>query len=402
MSISAGARACCAVLGRWTFWPVPPDPGPAGGQPVPLSRPVRPGRFLHAVGRRPLAALVTAVVAGTPRGRGAPAQRAAGGGVAGGRAARRRPGARAADAAAAGGPGILAPTALVVSTPGIADDRAVGRAGAALDAQPEVAGVLGPRDQPLPLPLGLFLAPDGGAARYLLILDSDPLAAEAIDGLRALQRRMPTLLTSVGLAEAETSWTGDTALGLSLVDGARQDLVRVAVAVVIVDLVLLMVFLRALVAPLYLLATSVLAVGAALGIDHVGVPGPAGRDGIIFYVPFAAAVLLVSLGSDYNIFSVGYIGRRPGGRRSLADALAVAVPRSTRRSTRPASPWPSASRWSRSFPSRPSRTRLRRGRRGPHRRVRRALAARPRSGLARRPASGWPGRRLAVQRPRRR
>jgi putative drug exporter of the RND superfamily len=54
-----------------------------------------------------------------------------------------------------------------------------------------------------------------------------------------------------------------------------------------------------------------------------------GRDGVIFYVPFAAAVLLVSLGSDYNIFSVGYIWEEAR-RRPLPEALAVAVPRSTR------------------------------------------------------------------------
>ena len=50
---------------------------------------------------------------------------------------------------------------------------------------------------------------------------------------------------------------------------------------------------------------------------------------MIFYVPFAAAVLLVSLGSDYNIFSVGYIWEEAR-RRPLPEALAVAVPRSTR------------------------------------------------------------------------
>ncbi|MDT0352611.1 MMPL family transporter [Pseudonocardia charpentierae] len=323
--------ALLAVLGHWTFWPVRQNPTPAGGQPVPFDRPVPPGRFLRAVGHRPVAALVTAVVVGLlvvaalPLG----GLRAAVSPVAALPAD--DPVREAADAAAAGfGPGILAPTALVVSAPGITDDQRLAALERLLDAQPEVAAVLGPRDQPLPLPLGLFLAPDGGAARYLLILDSDPLAAEAIDGLRALRQRMPALLTSVGLTEAETSWTGDTALGLSLVDGARQDLVRVAVAVVIVDLVLLMVFLRALVAPLYLLTTSVLAVGAALGLTTWVFQDLLGRDGIIFYVPFAAAVLLVSLGSDYNIFSVGYIWEEAGRRRSLADALAVAVPRSTR------------------------------------------------------------------------
>lgn len=90
-----------------------------------------------------------------------------------------------------------------------------------------------------------------------------------------------------------------------------------------------MLFLRALIAPLYLLASTVLAVGAALGLTVVLFQGLLGHDGLIFYIPFAAGVLLVSLGSDYTIFSVGYLWDEAR-RRPLPQALAVAVPRSTR------------------------------------------------------------------------
>jgi RND superfamily putative drug exporter len=237
----------------------------------------------------------------------------------------------AAEGAAAGfAPGIIAPTAVVVAEPGITRRTAeIAALERLIEEQPAVAGVLGPRDQPVPLELGLFSAPGGGAIRYLLSLRSDPLAAEAIDGLREVRERMPELLAAAGLPGAEVSYAGDTALGLSLVDTAVDDLGRVAVAVVLVDLLLLVWFLRALVAPLYLLATSVLAVGASLGVTTWIFQDVLGCDGLTFYVPFAAAVLLVSLGSDYNIFSVGYIWEEAR-RRPLPEAVAVAVPRSTR------------------------------------------------------------------------
>ena len=45
--------------------------------------------------------------------------------------------------------------------------------------------------------------------------------------------------------------------------------------------------------------------------------------------PCAAAVLLVSLGSDYNILSVGDIWREAR-NRPLDEAVAISVPRSTR------------------------------------------------------------------------
>jgi RND superfamily putative drug exporter len=242
----------------------------------------------------------------------------------------------AAAAASAGfAPGILSPTGVVVAAPGITDRReALAALAAQLQRQPGVAVVLGPNDQLpiqglLPEQLGLFLAPGGGAARLLVVFDSDPHAATTLGHLRQLRAAMPGLLASAGLAGAEVSYVGDTATGLSLVERARADLVRVAIAVGLVNLLLLMLFLRALIAPLYLLASTVLAVGAAMGLTVALFQGLLGQDGLIFYIPFAAGVLLVSLGSDYTIFSVGYVWDEAR-RRPLPQALAVAVPRSTR------------------------------------------------------------------------
>nr|MBA2323776.1 hypothetical protein [Pseudonocardiales bacterium] len=48
-----------------------------------------------------------------------------------------------------------------------------------------------------------------------------------------------------------------------------------------------MLFLRAVVAPLYLLACSFLAVGASLGLTTLFFQNYLGQDGLVFYVPFA-------------------------------------------------------------------------------------------------------------------
>ena len=53
-----------------------------------------------------------------------------------------------------------------------------------------------------------------------------------------------------------------------------------------------------------------------------------GQEGLTFYAPFAAAVLLIALGSDYNVFSVGAIWNEAR-RRPLDQALVVAVPRAS-------------------------------------------------------------------------
>lgn len=352
--------AMLAVLGRWAFWPyglpgvfgpeargtgrAEPADAAAGAVlafPVADAGPTGAARLIRRLGNRWISAVVAiGVIAGLAvasvplfelRSGVSPVDTLPAG----------NPVRDAATAVAAGfAPGILSPTGLIVSDPGITDRRpALTTLASHLKRQPGVDIVFGPGDPPLPdqpllgqaLPeqFGLFLAPGGGAARFLVVFDSDSLGATAVGHLRELREAMPRLLATAGLAGAEVSYLGDTAIGLTLADQARADLVRVGVAVGLVNLVLLVLFLRALVAPLYLLVSNMLAVGATLGLSVALFQGQLGHDGLIFFVPFTAAVLLVSLGSDYTIFSVGYIWHEAR-RRPLPEALAVAVPRSTR------------------------------------------------------------------------
>ena len=90
-----------------------------------------------------------------------------------------------------------------------------------------------------------------------------------------------------------------------------------------------MLFLRSLLAPVYLLAASVLAVFAALGLALLICRAVLGSASMVYFVPFAAGVLLVSLGSDYNVLVVGRIWEEAR-RRPVPDAVAVAAPGASR------------------------------------------------------------------------
>ncbi|MBC7292251.1 MAG: MMPL family transporter [Actinotalea sp.] len=237
---------------------------------------------------------------------------------------------RAADAASAGfAPGIVSPTELLVEGDGIGDDDGVVRLGDALREQPGVAGVIGPGDAAAADDLGVLVAESGDAVRYLVVLDSTPLEATAIENLGALRERLPDLAAEAGLEGATPYLGGDTALAASIVGATTDDLLRIGLAALAVNLLMLVIFLRAFVAPLYLLASTLLALGATLGLAVLVFQGLLGQDGLTFYVPFAASVLLVSLGSDYNIFAVGRVWQLARGR-TLREAMAIGVPQSTR------------------------------------------------------------------------
>ena len=219
-----------------------------------------------------------------------------------------------AEAAATRGfvPGILAPVDVLVLGPGVsAQTAALARLQHAIARQPGVAGVVGPANlPPLARPANLMLASSGAAARLAVIERTDPLGPVAVDRVGDMERALPGLARAAGLRGVRFEVGGETALTAETIDATTADMRRIAVAVLLVTLLLLAVFLRALIAPLYLLAASVLALVATLGVTVWIFQGALGYEGLVYFVPFAVGVLLVSLGSDCGS------SRRPGGCRS--------------------------------------------------------------------------------------
>jgi RND superfamily putative drug exporter len=174
-----------------------------------------------------------------------------------------------------------------------------------------------------------MVAKDGSAIRFALIYDSDPLNATAIGQVRVLTSRLPALGQTAGLSGVSYQVGGQTALTGDAINATASDLWRVGLAIVAVTLLLLLLFLRALLAPVYLLAASLLAVLGTLGLTVLICEAVFGSPDMVYFVPFAAGVLLVSLGSDYNVFVVGRIWEEARSRPAR-DAVAVAAPRASR------------------------------------------------------------------------
>jgi RND superfamily putative drug exporter len=192
-----------------------------------------------------------------------------------------------------------------------------------------VAGVIGAGMLPDQLTGNVFSSQDGTASRLVVILDRDPLGASGLQHIEDLEARMPELMVQAGLTDVRAGFAGDSALALETVNRTLDGLGAIALAALLVAFVLLAVFLRALIAPLYLLAVSALVVLAALGLTTLVFQDWLGHPGLTYYVPFAAAVLLVALGSDYNVFVVGRIWQEAK-TMPLREAIRIAAPRASR------------------------------------------------------------------------
>ena len=321
--------ASLAVFGRAVFWPSL-RPGEESAEAEERSSP-RPSAFAGFLTRRPVAALIALLTVG--------ALLAAATGMRDTELALRlgsglpsdsevQQAAAAADQGFA--PGVLAPTIVLVEGDSVGEplERLV-LLQEGIEQVPGVAGVVGPREQPVEAPGDVLVSEDGSAARLIVILDEPPLDSEAIKIARDLETRLPGLLRQAGLSDAQAALTGQTAIASDTVEAIVDSVALVGAVVLALNFALLALFLRALVAPLYLLAASVLSVAATLGLTTYVFQGLLGHSDLTYYVPFAAGVLLVSLGSDYNVFVTGRIWQEAG-RRPLREAIAVAAPRASR------------------------------------------------------------------------
>jgi len=238
----------------------------------------------------------------------------------------------AAQAADAGFPsGIRGPAELLLEGPGVgADPRRLAVLEDALRADPGVAAVLGPSALAGAGLEGVLVTPRRDAARMLIVLRDDPTEHRAIATLGRIEALLPDALAAAGLGGARAGLAGDTAIARAAVRATASELLRVGLVAALVNLLLLALFLRSLVAPLYLLAASALSVAAALGLTAYVFQDLLGDGQLVYFVPFAAAVLLLALGSDYNIFLVGQVWDEGGG-----DGMVAAVRRAATRSGTP-------------------------------------------------------------------
>lgn len=323
--------AALALGGRWLFWPGFEPPEQAQRTPSAVSRRLGGGRFASArvAARHPLIAVVIslAVVAAAASGLrhirvanemvlDLPANAEAH---------------RAYDVARAGfAPGALAPTLVVVTGAGVGSQAtALGRLERELAQQPGVVKVLGPSQSPSQLGIAAPVWRTSDAARYALVLGQDPFGSQAIAQVRALQGSLPRLLRSSGLAGAHGLVGGDTAISAGIVDATIGDLELVIPLMLVAIFGVIAIYLRALVAPLYLVATSVLAAAAALGLAVYVVQDSLGYGQTAYYAVLTVAVMLIAIGSDYNVFLIGRIWQQSR-RGSLDETVAAAGSRAAR------------------------------------------------------------------------
>ncbi|MET7399777.1 MMPL family transporter, partial [Dactylosporangium sp. NPDC005572] len=189
----------------------------------------------------------------------------------------------------------------------VADAAAAEQVRSALSAVPGIAGVAPP------------LVRDGEAL-LLAELTDDPSSTAAMDAVERARAAVHRI------AGADAQVGGTTAVMLDTRLAAARDS-RVIIPIVLVTVFgILALLLRAVVAPLLLMATVVLSFAAALGVSGLVFTHVFHFGGAEASFPLLTFVFLVALGIDYNIFLVTRVREealRHGTRRGALTGLSA-------------------------------------------------------------------------------
>ncbi len=145
-----------------------------------------------------------------------------------------------------------------------------------------------------------FISPDGHTARYLVFTKLDPFSPAAMDQVNAILDTARAAQPNTSLADATITMGGFPVALRDTRDYYRDDIRYIVIATVLVVLLTLMVLLRAIIAPLYLVGSVIISYFAALGIG-VLVFQHLFHEPLHWTVPPLAFVVLVAVGADYNL-----------------------------------------------------------------------------------------------------
>ena len=152
----------------------------------------------------------------------------------------------------------------------------------------------------------IFISPDGHTARYLVQTNLDPFTPAAMDQVTAILETARAAQPNTTLADATISMNGLTATLRDTRDYYYRDLKLIVTTTILVVLSILIVLLRALVAPLYLIVSVVLSYLSALGMGVLLFQGILKQE-LHWSVPGLTFIILVAVGADYNLLLISRI-----------------------------------------------------------------------------------------------
>lgn len=172
--------------------------------------------------------------------------------------------------------------------------------------------------------LDTYFSTDGTTTRINITLGSDPYSSETINTVARLRESVDETISTSGLRESIHYIGGESATHADIMFTNDADFGRVTALATTGIFIVIIILLRSLLAPLYMVLTVLLNYGATLGIATWLFLDVLNHTSMIYMLPIFIFVVLVALGADYNIFLVSRI-REEAQQHPIKEAVSYAV-----------------------------------------------------------------------------
>ncbi|WP_158594051.1 MMPL family transporter [Cohnella faecalis] len=173
--------------------------------------------------------------------------------------------------------------------------------------------------------LDAYVSSDGKTAKFDVILKSNPYAGESMDATEELTSALRESLGGMtAVAGAKVYASGTTAQYAELRDISFNDFVRTGGLVLAGIALVLMLLLRSVLAPIYVLLSLGFNYFVTMGLMEFLFVKILGYPGLSWTVSFFVFLIIVALGVDYSIFLMARFKEeyRPGGvKAAMAKAM---------------------------------------------------------------------------------
>ncbi|MBW7474427.1 MMPL family transporter [Paenibacillus oenotherae] len=163
--------------------------------------------------------------------------------------------------------------------------------------------------------LAFYMSEDGLTTRLEIVLDVNPYSGDALLIVDKIRDTMRQSLANTAIVDPQVSLSGTSAQIHELKDISRNDFTRTGTFVLVGIFIVLMLLLRSVLAPIYVLLSLGFNYLVTMGIVEFIFVDLLGEPGLSWSASFFVFLIIVALGVDYSIFLMARFKEeyRPGG-----------------------------------------------------------------------------------------
>ncbi|CAN5316168.1 RND family transporter [soil metagenome] len=163
----------------------------------------------------------------------------------------------------------------------------------------------------------LMMSPDGKAARFVITHEGNAMAPEGIDHVNAFPDAVKAALKETSLAGSKIYIGGAASNNKDIKEYAASDLKIVAIAAFVLIFLIMLVLTRSLMAAIVIPGTVAFSFAGAFGLSILLWQHLIGLHLHWLVLPITF-VILVAVGSDYNLLLIARVKEEIGGSRQIA------------------------------------------------------------------------------------